>query len=297
MAAAAAEAVLRAVTTNLSVNAYAGKSALITGGSSGIGLALAKQLAGAGAHVAILARDPAKLERACQEIRAARRSDDQRVEALSVDVASHASVMQTLAAYPAPDYLFNSAGVAHPGLFQDLEIEIFRWMMDVNYFGTLHVIQALLPGMLARGSGHIINFSSIAGFQGIYGYSAYSPSKFAVRGLSDVLRAELKPHHIRLSVVFPPDTQTPQLEYENQFKPEVLKILDRMNKVMRPEEVARIVLRDAARGVYLITPGFDSTLFFHLHNLLGPLSYRVMDLMLWDAHRKAQAAAKNQGSK
>ena len=276
------------------MNHYQGKFALVTGGSSGIGLALAKQLAGAGADVTILARDPDRLEQARQAISAARLSDQQRVGVLRADVCSVESVKQALSTLLPPDFLFTTAGVAHPGYFNDLPLETFHWMMDVNYFGVLHVIQALLPAMIQRGSGHIINFSSITGFHGIYGYSAYGPTKFAIRGLSDTLRAELQPHHIRLSVVFPPDTQTPQLTYEEPFKPEVLKILDKMNTIMKPEEVARVILRDAARGVYLITPGFDSTFFFHLNNLLGPLAYRVMDLMLLYARRQANAAAKQQ---
>ena len=276
------------------MKAYQGKLALVTGGSSGIGLALARQLASLGAHVTILARDPGRLEQASREIMAARQSSQQRIETLAADV-SNVESLQALSTLPAPDFLFNAAGVAHPGHFADLDLDIFRWMMEVNYFGSLHVTRAFLPDMTRRASGHIINFSSITGFHGVYGYSAYGPAKFAIRGLSDILRAELKPHHIRLSVVFPPDTQTPQLEYEEPLKPEILRMLDKMNKIMKPEEVASIILRDVARGVYLITPGFDSTFFFHLNNLLGPLAYNLMDLMLFYARHQAQAAAKKQG--
>jgi len=269
---------------------FEGKSALITGGSSGIGLALAKQLAGAGAHIIIVARDDKKLQLARQEILSARQDSSQRVESISIDIADLQQVASSLGTIPAPDYLFNNAGVAQPGLFAEMDLSLFSWMMDINYFGTVHVTKTLLPGMILRGSGHIINFSSITGFHGIYGYSAYGPSKFAIRGLSDVLRAELAPHHIRVSVVFPPDTNTPQLEYENQFKPDILVELDKLNKVQEPAKVARAVLQGVARGSYIITPGFDSTFFYHLNNLLGNLSYRVMDLMLANARRQARTA-------
>ena len=76
-----------------------------------------------------------------------------------------------------------------------MDLDAFRWMMDTNYFGTLHMIKAVLPGMLARGSGHIVNISSITGFLGIFGYSAYAASKFALTGFTDALRAELSHRH------------------------------------------------------------------------------------------------------
>jgi 3-dehydrosphinganine reductase len=161
-------------------------------------------------------------------------------------------------------------------------------MMDVNYFGTLYAIQSLLPGMIARGSGHIVNLSSVAGILGVYGYSAYGPTKFAIRGLSDTLRYELAEHGIRVSVVFPPDTQTPQLEYENQYKPPLLVELDKNNKVLSAETVAKSILKGVARGQYIITPGFDSTLYYQLTNFFG-LVYPVMEFMVAQARRAIRA--------
>lgn len=288
-----AEAALPAVTTSEYMNLFLGKNALITGGSSGIGLAIARQIAGAGAHVTLLARNIDRLQAAQQQVKAACLDSSQRISIISAELTNAEQVSTALAQTTPPDFLFNVAGEAHPGVFEELNLDIFHWMMAANYFSTLYVIKAVLPAMIQRKSGHIINFSSVAGYLGVYGYSAYGPAKFAVRGLSDVLRSELADHKIRLSVVFPPDTRTPQLEYENQFKPEILKILDESNKVMEPGEVARQVLRAVARGQYIITPGFDATIFFHLNNFLGSLSYRVMDLMVAQARRKAQSAKKH----
>lgn len=279
------------------MNRYQDKTALVTGGSSGIGLALAEQLAGLGAHVWILARDPKRIDAAVERVKAARRTSSQDICAILGDVSDAGRITQTLCDFirgkGAPDYLFNSAGICHPGHFEELDLDIFRQMIEVNYLGTVYVTKAVTPEMIRRGSGHIINISSVAGFLGVYGYSAYGPSKFAVRGFSDVLRSELRHQGIKVSVVFPPDTQTPQLEYENQFKPEVLKILDESNKVMSPEAVAKIILRDAARGYYTITPGFDSSIMYHLNNLLGNLSYRVMDWMVLQSRRKASRSKNN----
>ena len=81
-----------------------------------------------------------------------------------------------------PDLVINSAGVAYPGYFQELDLEIFHWLMDVNYFGTLNVIKYLTPDMIQRGSGTFVNISSQAGFVGVFGYSAYGASKYALLG-------------------------------------------------------------------------------------------------------------------
>lgn len=275
---------------------FAGKRALITGGSSGIGLALAKKLAARGAHVTILARDAARLEIACAEIRAERLDDSLRVDSIRADVADRGGLQAALAEFArregAPDLLINSAGVVRPGYFNELDLDVFRDMMEINYLGMVAVIKALLPGMIARGSGYIVNISSLAGFLAVYGYSAYAPSKFAVRALSDVLRYELEEHGIQVSVVFPPDTQTPQLDFENPLKPPVLKKLDESTKVLTADAVAESILRNVARGRYIITPGFDSNLYFQLTNFFG-LVYPVMGSMVRQARRTVGGAKNN----
>jgi len=261
-----------------------GKLALVTGGSRGIGLAVSKELAAQGASVWIAARDGERLALARQQIEGARRSDEQGVGTLTLDVADAKQVATVVDAFTtdvgAPDLLVNCAGVAHPGRFEELDLKIFRWMMDVNYFGTVHVTKAIVPDMIARGSGHIANISSIAGFLGVYGYSAYGASKFAVAGLSDVLRAEMKPLGIGVSVVFPPDTDTEQLAYEAEFKPVVTKALAGTAKALSPEKVARSIVDGVVRGRYIITPGLEGSLFFRAQNLLGGFVYPLMDLMV-----------------
>lgn len=266
---------------------FDGKIALITGGSSGIGLALAKQLAEQGARVWITGRRKDVLTAAGTELQLATGrtcnlfvadvTDTVRVEELVAEVTHRDGV---------PDLVINSAGITQPGYVQELGLDVFRQMMEVNFFGTVNVVKAVLPGMLARGSGHIVNISSGAGFIGLFGYSAYGASKYAVRGFSDILRAEMKPHGIRVSVVFPPDTDTPQLAYELPFKPYETKALTGTAKVQSPESVASTVLKGVRRNRYVILPGVDTWLFYHLSNLLGNGVYPVMDMMIADARRK-----------
>lgn len=270
-----------------------GKIALVTGGSSGIGLAIARQLIQQGAHVWIVARRQAILESALKEIETARLNPSQRCGIFIADVSdaaqAAAAVEFVTTQAGVPDLLVNSAGITHPGYVQDLSLDIFRSMMDVNYFGTVYMIKAALPGMLRRGSGHIINVSSMAGFLGAFGYSAYGASKFAVRGFSDVLRSELKPLGLRVSIVFPPDTNTPQLAYEEPFKPPETKALSGNAKVMSPEAVAKTTLHQAARGRYIILPGMDAKLFYWLNGILGNTVYWVLDLMIAQARKKKHA--------
>jgi 3-dehydrosphinganine reductase len=269
---------------------FFGKKALITGGSSGIGLALARQLVSRGAGVWLAARDKTKLESACKELNAAAVDPAQIVgfsrADVSVESESRSAVERALQEMGSLDLVFNNAGVTYPGYFQELPGEIFHRMMDVNYFGTLNITRAVIPEMIRRGKGHLINISSLVAVIAIFGYSAYGASKWAVRGLTDVLRSELKPRGIRVSIAFPPDTDTPQLAFEEPIKPVETKIIASSNKVYPPETVARDILRGVERNRYIILTGLDSTFFYWLSNLAGPLQYPIMDRIVADAVRK-----------
>jgi 3-dehydrosphinganine reductase len=269
---------------------YRGKLVLITGGSSGIGLALAKGVAASGGNVAILARTKEMLSASESEIKSSQVVSNQKVFSIMADITQVEKLVSVLDKFVAlagiPDIVINSAGVAHPGKFTALDPGIFHWMMDVNYFGTVNVLKTLLPQMQQRRSGTIVNISSIAGFIGVYGYSAYGASKYAVRGLSDVLRSELKPYGLKVSVVFPPDTETPQLEYESQYKPFITKEVAGSAKLMSADTVAKDVLKQVARGKYIILPGSEGKLLFTAQNLLGRLLYPIMDMMVNSAIAK-----------
>ncbi len=266
-----------------------GKWIFITGGSSGIGLALARIFVSNGAHVAILARRKEFLDIASAELRTRVVDSSQQVLPIQADVSDLVNLLPKLESfekdYGAPDYLINSAGITYPGKFHTLTYETIRSLMDVNYLGTAFVTRAFINGMLKRGSGYIVNISSMAGIIGTYGYSAYGASKYAIRGLSDVIRAEYRLRGIKVSVVFPPDTQTPQLEFEKDLKPSITRELSDTAGVMKADEVAQIIWKDMQRNRYTILPGFNSWFLYTLNSLLGDLAYPVMDLMINNAIR------------
>jgi 3-dehydrosphinganine reductase len=259
----------------------AGGHALITGGSSGIGKATAILLAGKGMNVSIVARTASRLAEAKVEIEASCGHTGGRVIALSADVSDRGDIERAVADAERElgpvDVLVASAGMAHPGYFRELPVEIFERTMQVNYFGTLYPIRAVLPSMEARRQGHLVLVSSGAGLVGIYGYTPYSPTKFALRGLAESLRGELKPMGVHISIVYPPDTDTPQLEQESRTKPEETKRITGTAKIWSAEGVAHRIVRGIEQRKFIITPGLEMTLLARLHSLIAPVLDRYFD--------------------
>lgn len=261
------------------------KNILITGGSSGIGFALACKFADENANVWLIARNEQNLISAKKEIQSINKCN---VNYFVGDVTEVKDLQKVLYYFNSHelslDLIINSAGVVHPGEFINTDLEKFHWMMNINFFGTVNTIKILLP-LLPPGA-HIVNISSMAGLLGVYGYSAYGASKFALKGFSDVLRSELKLHGIHLSIVFPPDTDTPQLAYENQYKPEITKELNGNAGALSAEKVAEIIVEGVKKNNYIIIPGFESQLIYHASNFLGKLTYPLMDIMVNSAVKK-----------
>jgi 3-dehydrosphinganine reductase len=278
----------------MSADFFANRTALITGGSSGIGRACALALAKRGAHVFILARRGPPLEKTVLELRTAARAPEQDIAGFRADVRHYSALKKIgrqLARRGRPvDLLINAAGFAAPGYFEKLPIGQFHRQMETNYYGAVHAARAVLPDMLTRGSGTIVNVSSIAGFLGVFGYSAYAPAKFALKGWSDVLRQELTPRGVRIHVVCPPDVDTPGFQREARDKPYETAQLSQTAKLMTPDVVAERMLHGVERGRYLILPNFEARLMHWLQRVAPETSHHIIMALI----RRAQARRKLQ---
>ncbi len=243
-----------------------GKCAYITGGSSGIGLAVAKLLSGMGAHVAIFARDPEKLGKARTEIEHERRFPDQRFAAWVLDVTGNDEVIQTMKSivndFGSPDVLVSNAGISYPNYFDRLSADHFDEVIRTNLYGTRNVIAALLPHMKQRG-GSIVIVSSLAGLLGIFGYTAYSASKFALVGFAECLRSELKRYHIAVSVVCPPEVDTPLVDKEKETIPPETRLLKNLGGLLQPRTAAEAVVKAIRKKKFLIVPGLMAKFFYY----------------------------------
>ena len=254
---------------------FENKHILISGGSSGIGLALAKQFCQLGSHVTILARNRPKLESARKELEFFQIKDSQCIEIISADVSDFQLLAKSLQSIEIPvDILVNSAGIAYPGEFYNLDQEIYQRVMDINYLGTVNLTKLLVPAMIDQRNGYVVNISSLAAVIGIYGYTAYAPSKYAVRGFSRCLRAELVPKGINVSIVLPPDTDTPQLEFERSLLPEITKKINQNGGVLSAEKVAREIIRGMKKGIFTIIPGIEGKILYALAPVFGRYFYR-----------------------
>jgi short-subunit dehydrogenase len=181
---------------------FAGKTVLLTGGSRGLGLVLARQLAREGANLALVARDAAELERAETELRS-----ETEVLTLPFDITHREQVEMAVAVtegrFGAVDVLINNAGLISVGPLESQTVTDFEEAMAVHFWAPLYTTLAVIPGMRERGEGRIVNIASIGGKVSVPHLLPYCASKFALVGLSEGLRAELARQNIRVTTVCP----------------------------------------------------------------------------------------------
>jgi len=207
------------------------KTIVITGSSTGLGLAAAVSLARAGHDVIATMRNPPRTPQ-LQELAA---QESLAVTVLPLDVDSDASVTaafeKILASRGQIDVLVNNAGIASLGSVEETPLGLFRQTMETNYFGALRCIQAVLPRMRERRSGRIVNISSVAGKLAFAGQACYSASKFALEALSDALAAEVRAFNIHVNVVEPGVIETPIFGKGNDVSKQIYSGARRMSAI------------------------------------------------------------------
>lgn len=185
------------------VDRLKGKTALVTGASRGIGRAIASAFIAEGANVILNARDPGRLERTAQELR---EGSEVAVTAYPCDVSDRTAVEKMVAAIEdgtPVDILVNNAGIHKAAGFMDYSFEDFKNVLEVNVYSVFHVTQCVLPKMIERQGGRIINMASSAGKWGSRNQSAYNASKHAVLGMTRCLALEMAPHNILTNAICP----------------------------------------------------------------------------------------------
>lgn len=272
------------------------RTVYITGGSSGIGLVTAELLAERGANIVIFARDEKKMKSAVKEIEKRRPDPLRTVGMMAMDVSNPRDVSRAIdravKSFGPPDVLIASAGIGAADVFENISAETFDALIKTNVYGVRETVAAALPHMKGRG-GHMVLVASEAGLIGIYGYTAYAASKFAVVGFAECLRAEFKRHKIGVSVVCPPEVKTPFLEWETATIPPETRMIKYFAGLLAPDVVARAIVRGVRRGKFLIIPGVMARLLYCFHRLTNGWVTRVTsDAIAAFARRRAERPAK-----
>lgn len=204
--------------------------ALVTGGSEGIGRGIARALKAKGAQVAIMGRDEEKLNAAAEELG---------VLALPGDVSEEQDVRRVVAnfleAFGGIDVLINNAGTGYFAPLPELDKASFERLFAVNVTGPMLMAREVAPHFMEQKSGHLVNISSTSGLSGGRNSTAYSGSKFALRGMTECWRAELRPYDVRVTLVNPSEVQTPF--FAKLGREQVLS-----EKKLRPSEIADAIV-------------------------------------------------------
>ena len=240
---------------------FSGKVVIVTGGTSGIGLALAQAVAARGGRVIAASSDPAKVDRA-RECLAPSGG-----EARQLDVrdrtAFRALVDSVGATFGRIDYLFNNAGISVLGEARDHTDEDWDDLLDVNLRGVVNGVCAVYPRMIDQGSGHIVNTSSLGGLLATPFSVGYAASKFGVVGLSQALRFEAARYGVRVSVVCPAYVETPLAQTSRCRHLDRAMVLREVPKFGETaERCAEAILKGVARNQGMITPHAASALAF-----------------------------------
>lgn len=258
---------------------FSNKLAFITGGSSGIGLETARLLATQGCSLVLFARGEKMLDEARKTIAGGMDKNSQSINTVSMDVADDNDVRQKIKTavekFGTPDMLINSAGIGTANYFENITYEQFDRAMKINVYGIRNTVSAILPFMKQKGHGHIVNISSMAGLIGMFGYSLYCTTKYALVGFSECLRSELKRFNIDVTLVCPPEVDTPFLAQEAKTLPHESRVVKNLAGLMTPQQAAKAIVRGIKKKKFLVVPSITAKSLFFWHRISNGLLTRT----------------------
>ena len=271
--------------SNYSSRSLAGKHVFVTGGSQGLGLAVAAQAVAAGAFVTIVARRENIIAEAVTLLNNLTSRAGGRIQGFSADVTDRtalaAATVRAETNFGAVDMLVANAGAAPTGYFWNISVEERERAMALNLNGCLYAIDAVLPGMLRRRSGRIVLVASALALTGMIGYTAYCPTKFALRGLAAALRGDLAGTGVTVHLACPAGIDTPGFAEEAKMKPSETQAIEKGEIVHPPGRVAAAlwgsVLRDEAE---FACGDFGGALLLKVTAGIGPRMNPVADAII-----------------
>ncbi|EQA43408.1 KR domain protein [Leptospira broomii serovar Hurstbridge str. 5399] len=262
---------------------FQGKKIFIAGGSAGIGKGLAKSFAKLGASVMIGARGESALLKTLEELKDSGSSSAifghvvvDVSDSVKVGIAAK-KVLDTLGGL---DILICNTGYAQAGTVENLDENVFRQLMDVNFFGHVNLAKAFQAHFSAQRSGDIVFVSSMLAILSVYGYSAYSASKFAIVGFAQAFRQEMLLHNVRVKLFLPPTTDTPGLSKENEDKPLLCKEIEMgsaLNATHSVDTVAKALIDWLPTRKFFGYATWDSWLQYFLARHFPELTLKIAD--------------------
>lgn len=262
-----------------------GRTAVVTGASSGIGRAIAIELARHGCNVAIAARRADRLADTASECRQFASDVFVRRTDVSVKEDCFAFIEEVEHQFAPVDILVNNAGFALLDRIEAADTDDVRRMVDTNIFGTLHCTQAQLPFMLARGRGTIVNMSSITGLMGNAGMGMYGATKYAVTGMTEALRDEVIDRGIDVVLICPGTTESEFFLYAERGK---IPAASQLVKGLEPEDVARATRQAIERGTYRTIVPTSAAMYIRFKEIAPRSAHWLM--------RKVSAVLERRGS-
>jgi 3-dehydrosphinganine reductase len=265
-----------------------GKNVVVTGGSYGIGKDLVKALLAEGANVFPIARNQDKLDATVEELRPFAGSG-RNIKGYPGDVSERDAIKSVIDGIASEqggiDVLVNNAGIVIPGYFEELTPDDFEAVVRTNYLGAVYATKAALPHLLKHPESAVTFTSSAAGLMGTFGYSTYSPTKSALIGFAEVLRAELRYKGVQVMVLCPMDTDTPGFVDEKKVRPAECDAVSGSGGTMSTADVAECFIKAFKKGRFMAPCGFTGKLFYRMTGILPGLTDYILKSQVDKARR------------